>query len=94
MVPKCKVLVYFVKLDREIVADSVEYKVEEKLENQVKITVLKILSLYDRDEWRTLIGSLRVWKKSSYYLKKFIFLSQEIIFVFSRNLSCLLVKTL
>ena len=49
MVPKCKVLVYFVKLDREIVADSVEYKVEEKLENQVKITVLKLLPLYGRD---------------------------------------------
>ena len=36
MVPTCRVLVYFVRSDKEVVADSIVYSVEEKLENQVR----------------------------------------------------------
>ena len=36
MVPTCRVLVYFVRSDKEVVADSIVYSVDEKLENQVK----------------------------------------------------------
>ena len=36
MVPSCRVMVYYVRKDKEVVADSVELDVEDKLENQVK----------------------------------------------------------
>ena len=35
MVPSCRVMVYYVRKDKEVVADSVELDVEDKLENQV-----------------------------------------------------------
>lgn len=35
MVPSCRILVYFVKTDKETIGDSVVYDVEDKLENQV-----------------------------------------------------------
>ena len=37
MVPSCRILVYYVKTDRETVGDSIVYDVEDKLENQVTI---------------------------------------------------------
>ena len=36
MVPKCRILVYYVRGDKETVADSMEYDVEDVLENQVR----------------------------------------------------------
>lgn len=36
MVPSCQVIVYYVREDKEVVADSMEFHVEDKLENQVK----------------------------------------------------------
>ena len=36
MMPSCRVMVYYVRKDKEVVADSVELDVEDKLENQVK----------------------------------------------------------
>ena len=38
MVPSCRVMVYYVRKDKEVVADSVELDVEDKLENQVNAT--------------------------------------------------------
>ena len=35
MVPSCRVMVYYVRKDKEVVADSAELDVEDKLENQV-----------------------------------------------------------
>ena len=35
MVPSCRVMVYYVRKDKEVVADSVELDVEDKLQNQV-----------------------------------------------------------
>ena len=35
MVPSCRVMVYYVRKDKEVVADSVEFDVEDRLENQV-----------------------------------------------------------
>ena len=35
MVPSCRVMVYYIRKDTEVVADSVELDVEDKLENQV-----------------------------------------------------------
>ena len=35
MVPSCRVMVYYVRKDKEVVADSVQLDVEDKLENQV-----------------------------------------------------------
>ena len=35
MVPSCRVMVYYVRKDKEVVADSAELDVENKLENQV-----------------------------------------------------------
>jgi hypothetical protein len=37
MVPSCRILVYYVKMDKETVGDSIVFNVEEKLENQVMI---------------------------------------------------------
>ncbi len=37
MVPSCRILVYYVKTDRETVGDSIVYDVEDKLENQVQL---------------------------------------------------------
>jgi hypothetical protein len=37
MMPSCGVMVYYVRHDKEVVADSIELDVEDKLENQVKI---------------------------------------------------------
>lgn len=36
MLPSCQVMVYYVREDNEVVADTVELHVEGKLENQVK----------------------------------------------------------
>ena len=38
MVPSCRVMVYYVRKDKEVVVDSVNVDVEDKLENQVKAT--------------------------------------------------------
>jgi hypothetical protein len=35
MVPSCRILVYYVREDKEVVGDSIVYNVEDKLENQV-----------------------------------------------------------
>ena len=35
MVPSCRVMVYYIRKDKEVVADSVELDVGDKLENQV-----------------------------------------------------------
>jgi hypothetical protein len=35
MVPSCRILVYYVKTDKEVVGDSITFDVEDKLENQV-----------------------------------------------------------
>ncbi|CAB4041032.1 Hypothetical predicted protein [Paramuricea clavata] len=37
MVPNCRILVYYVKMDKEVVGDSITFDVEDKLENQVSI---------------------------------------------------------
>ncbi|XP_028416700.1 C3 and PZP-like alpha-2-macroglobulin domain-containing protein 8 [Dendronephthya gigantea] len=37
MVPSCRILVYFVKMDKETIGDSVVYDVEDKLENQLYV---------------------------------------------------------
>lgn len=36
MVPSCQAMVYYVRKDKEVVADSVKFDVEGRLENQVK----------------------------------------------------------
>ena len=36
MVPKCRILVYYVRGDKETVADTIKYDVEDVLENQVR----------------------------------------------------------
>ena len=36
MVPSCRVMVYYVRKDKEVVVDSVNVDIEDKLENQVK----------------------------------------------------------
>ena len=36
MVPSCKVMVYYVRHDKEVVADTVDFDVEDKLNNQVE----------------------------------------------------------
>ncbi|XP_028407143.1 alpha-2-macroglobulin-like protein 1 isoform X2 [Dendronephthya gigantea] len=38
MMPSCRVMVYYVREDKEVVADSVEFDVEDKLENQVSVS--------------------------------------------------------
>lgn len=45
MVPSCQMMVYYVRKDKEVVADSIEVDVEDKLENQVKDSQAKITSL-------------------------------------------------
>jgi hypothetical protein len=35
MVPSCKILVYYVRKDKEVVGDSIVYDIEDNLENQV-----------------------------------------------------------
>ena len=45
MVPTCRVLVYLVRSDKEVVADSIVYSVEEKFENQVKAIYYLLSSL-------------------------------------------------
>ncbi len=35
--PSCRVMVYYVRRDKEVVADSVDFDVEDKLQNQVRI---------------------------------------------------------
>ena len=35
MVPSCRILVYYIRTDKETVADSIVFDVEDKLENQV-----------------------------------------------------------
>jgi hypothetical protein len=35
MVPSCRILVYYVRPDKETVGDSMVYDIEDKLENQV-----------------------------------------------------------
>ncbi|CAB3996503.1 C3 and PZP-like alpha-2-macroglobulin domain-containing 8 isoform X1, partial [Paramuricea clavata] len=37
MVPSCRILVYYVKKDKETVGDSIVFDVEEKLENQISV---------------------------------------------------------
>ena len=37
MVPSCKVMVYYVRPDKEVVADTIDFDVEDKLKNQVKV---------------------------------------------------------
>ena len=37
MVPSCRMMVYYVREDKEVVADSVDFDVEDKLENQVRV---------------------------------------------------------
>jgi hypothetical protein len=37
MMPSCRVMVYYVRRDKEVVADSVDFDVEDKLQNQVRI---------------------------------------------------------
>ena len=39
MVPSCRVMVYYVRKDKEVVADSVSVDVEDRLENQVRLQV-------------------------------------------------------
>ncbi|XP_028406949.1 murinoglobulin-1-like isoform X3 [Dendronephthya gigantea] len=38
MVPSCRIMVYYVREDKEVVADSVEFDVEDRLENQVSVS--------------------------------------------------------
>lgn len=38
MVPKCRILVYYVRTDKETVGDSIVFDVEDKFENQVTST--------------------------------------------------------
>ncbi|CAB3988758.1 C3 and PZP-like alpha-2-macroglobulin domain-containing 8 isoform X2, partial [Paramuricea clavata] len=38
MVPSCRMMVYYVREDKEVVADSVDFDVEDKLENQVSVS--------------------------------------------------------
>lgn len=40
MVPSCRIMVYYVRDDKEVVADSVKFGVEDRLENQVRVSVL------------------------------------------------------
>ena len=35
MVPSCRILVYYIRADKETVGDSMLYDIEDKLENQV-----------------------------------------------------------
>ncbi len=35
MVPSCRILVYYVRKDKEVVGDSIVYDIEDYLENQV-----------------------------------------------------------
>ncbi|CAB4015848.1 Hypothetical predicted protein [Paramuricea clavata] len=37
MVPSCRILVYYIKKDKETVGDSIVFDVEDKLENQVSV---------------------------------------------------------
>ncbi|XP_028407192.1 alpha-2-macroglobulin-like protein 1 isoform X2 [Dendronephthya gigantea] len=41
MVPSCQVMVYYVRKDKEVVADSVEFDVEDRLENQVSVSFVE-----------------------------------------------------
>ena len=49
MMPSCGVLVYYVRQDKEVVADSIQFDVEDKFDNQVRIFFINItLSLSKR----------------------------------------------
>ena len=37
MVPSCKLMVYYVRKDKEVVVDTINFDVEDKLKNQVKV---------------------------------------------------------
>ena len=45
MVPSCRVMVYYVRKDKEVVADSVNVDVEDKLENQVTTVIMPVIVL-------------------------------------------------
>ena len=40
MVPNCRILVYYVRQDKEVVGDSIVYNIEDKLENQVSVNFI------------------------------------------------------
>ena len=40
MVPSCRILVYYIRSDKETVGDSIVYDIEDKLENEVKRSVV------------------------------------------------------
>ena len=39
MIPSCRVMVYYVRKDKEVVADSFDFDVEDKLKNEVMILI-------------------------------------------------------
>ena len=43
MVPKCRMLVYFVRTDSELVGDSVVVDIEKKFQNDVSSLLTKLL---------------------------------------------------
>ena len=46
MVPSCRILVYYIRSDKETVADSMVLDVEDKLENQVNVLTVFIQAIF------------------------------------------------
>ena len=46
--PSCGVMVYYIRQDKEVVADSIQLDVEDKFENQVRIFFINNITYHYR----------------------------------------------